>query len=200
MITGCKHFVAAAGFTFMLGFSTAHAGEFMAICYGPIEEVPPCATMINDIVTDQFTQKYPVSKYQIVIIFDRMTFGNLGTTVTHAIAGVAPVAAGKQGIVPIGRHNSWNIDTAHPNWARQKAMMQSSVRSAVTNLVSDVTNDATLKHTVGTPSRQLEPVVSHAPQMTAQQKKRIECDRQAMRQVDNGPSGAPGLVPPMGCW
>lgn len=83
-----------------LGFA-ASAGQFSAIGSGTGIDI---AENIADLVSDKFTNRYPVSQYSIHVIYDFQTYSD-GGGVGFAVAGVVPRAKSKDWVyTPIGRY------------------------------------------------------------------------------------------------
>lgn len=95
----------AAIFCFISLSFSALAGPYVCINYGN----SGCSKHINDIVTDKFTKKFPVSNYEIVVVYDMHTMSN-GGGVAFAIAGVSPrvseakYGSGEMALMPINRY------------------------------------------------------------------------------------------------
>lgn len=64
----------------------AHAGRYVLTC---LSELPDCSTRLKDIVTDKFTNKFPHTDWEIVVIAEFQPYSD-GGGVGYAVAGVSP--------------------------------------------------------------------------------------------------------------
>ena len=83
------------------------AGEFRTSCYAEIA----CSSNITDIVTDRFTKRFPVKRYEIVAYVNGTTFDD-GVLIAYAAVGVSPREYGKYeklSLFPLNRYEvSWH--------------------------------------------------------------------------------------------
>lgn len=78
------------------------AGEFRVHCFGPVSN---CATKVNDIVTDKFSQRFPATRYQIAVVAEFQPYSN-GGGVGYAVAGISPVLKDNTTQFPINRFSA----------------------------------------------------------------------------------------------
>lgn len=109
----------------------AHAGYFTATCSGMPEL--SCAEQINDIVSEKFTKKFPVNKYQISLMMLQTNNG-----VTTARVSVAPVLGSEIGYIIIGT-KAWVAteiasDTTRTGLIKSKVH---SIRSATQDMMNE---------------------------------------------------------------
>lgn len=110
----------------------AQAGAFN--CRAFATEPDGCFELIRDLVTDEFTKKYPVSKYEIVVIASSTLYDD-GSGSGIAIVGVAPA---KRGAVPLQRFNSFFI-LGNASLVQVHEREKRAVRYAVANMVRTLT-------------------------------------------------------------
>jgi hypothetical protein len=113
----------------------AFAGEFRATCYGNVN-----ASLFKDIVTDKFTEKYPSSRFTIVVISNFQRYSN-GGGVGFAVAGVVPKNGNSKNyeFVPIHRFMATTARTAAGEHLTAKEAVEKekeTARDAVADLMS----------------------------------------------------------------
>jgi len=113
---------------------TSHAGRYVCQGYGD----NGCAEHIRDLVTDDFTQRYPADKFKIVVVYAFIPYSD-GGGVGYAMAGVSPVLKANGidfAIVPKQRY-SWTSLRRGPHVSpREKNELEVSlIRGAVENLM-----------------------------------------------------------------
>lgn len=69
---------------------TAHAGDYSVYCSYKNENLPKCASVIADIVTDKFVAKFPAKRFEIFVHSNVHRYTNGGYT-AYAITGVIPM-------------------------------------------------------------------------------------------------------------
>jgi hypothetical protein len=82
--------------------SLSCAGEFRVHCFTDLSD---CASKVSDIVTDKFTNRYPVARYKIVVLSEFLPYSD-GGGVGFAVAGVSPLLKDGAGQIPSRRYTS----------------------------------------------------------------------------------------------
>jgi hypothetical protein len=120
----------------MFAVEIVSAGEFRCSSFGK----NGCTQHINDIVTERFTSKYPIEKFQIVAIYDFREYSD-GGGVGFAVVGVVPrirVNSVEITQVPTRRyHATKRLVGANVGPRQQAALEIETLRTAVDNLMAE---------------------------------------------------------------
>lgn len=120
----------------------AYAGIFTLYGYGT-DLGTPVSHIVANVVTNDFTTKFPAEKYAIVVIYEHTRFGN--DNICYAIAGVA-LRKKKTDLaaqVPLWRFSSHTIDRNSGSWkiAQVRECQAEVIRGAVGNMMSISPNE-----------------------------------------------------------
>lgn len=119
------------------------AGQFACSSYGNAG----CTDEVKDIVTEKFTAKYPVAKYEIVVVYDFQKYSD-GGGVGFAMAGVAPKVTetqkyGDLSLMPLSRYiTTQRITSTDVNPYQATKYNISNMRRAVQLLMEACDRDA----------------------------------------------------------
>lgn len=78
----------------MVAMGPAVAAEFRVQCSYTNDNLRACASAVADIVTDKFTDKFPVARFEI-FVHSHVTGFETGGFAAYAVAGVVPRASGQ---------------------------------------------------------------------------------------------------------
>lgn len=112
----------------------SHAGRYVCQGYGD----NGCAEHISDLVTDEFTQRYPADKFKLVVVYAFIPYSD-GGGVGYAMAGISPQLKANGidfAIIPKQRY-SWTTRRSGPYVGpREKNELEVGlIRGAVENLM-----------------------------------------------------------------
>jgi hypothetical protein len=110
--------------------SPAFAGQFRCSAY--FETNYDCSSLIDDIVTDEFTTKFPVSKFKIIVISGSTRYQG-GTSSGFAVVGISPASTNT---MPTERWTSQFFNSENRTLAEIAENERSTVRSAVKEMMS----------------------------------------------------------------
>jgi len=110
----------------------AHASSFFTVTCTGLQELS-CPEQINDIVSEKFTRKFPVNKFQISLVMLQTTNG-----ITAARVSVAPVLGDEIGYTTIGT-KAWLVtniaeDTGRTGLIKAKV---DAIRSATKDMMDE---------------------------------------------------------------
>lgn len=132
--------LAASGLVLALAAGNAHAGDFLCVAFNDLKQ--SCGDMIKYDITDAFTKRYPVSKYQIVILSASSRYGD-GASSGMAMVGIAPrSSSNERSTVPADRYIHSFIERSPHTYGEITDMEAKAVRSAVHQMVEALTATA----------------------------------------------------------
>lgn len=116
------------------------AGQFTTTCFS---DLPTCSGLVNDLVTDKFTEAYPADAWEIVILAETHRY-ETGGAVSYAVVGVArrqPANAkgDSPSLVPEYRFTSTtrsNDDSKQVTADAARTMTRDTIRSAVSDMMA----------------------------------------------------------------
>lgn len=119
----------------LLSISIANAGGYYTSAYGD-DIGQPVGNFIKDIVSDDFTNILPSSKYEIVIVYEHTQLGN--DNICYAIAGVSRKISQNDTLMPSNRfsYHYINRDSGAYNVSQIRECQAKAIRNAVDNMMS----------------------------------------------------------------
>lgn len=110
----------------------ALAGDFRVDCHAKLDN---CSSLISDLVSPNFLQHFPISRFKLAIVAEVQTF-QTGGGVGFAFAGVSPVVADGSTQLPIRKYTESSFNKILLNESDVTKEMEGVIRDAVRRLMT----------------------------------------------------------------
>ncbi|MDC7704031.1 hypothetical protein [Vogesella indigofera] len=110
----------------------ANAGQYRFFCNVNVD----CTDLFTDLVSDNFTNKYPAKNWEIYVLADTVQY-TTDVVTGMAFAGVRPYRADGLSVVPGLRFNSHRYETATNNPYEKNKIEREVIRGAIEYMMSE---------------------------------------------------------------